>query len=163
MFHADDVPQGHRKGGMFYYFLNTDRTIMNNPYNIQATPIREVIEKQLPYGLETTADMLLEFMSKSDDEHLRDIATFMKASKKLHEMKALFNFAMSLLQQEIVPIQETIYDTGLDGIKELKDHLADKYGKDNNMKVNAKASNFINWLILKLPLKNELKHYRLIY
>ena len=62
-----------------------------------------------------------------------------------------------------VPIQETIYDTGLDGIKELKDHLADKYGKDNNMKVNAKASNFINWLILKLPLKNELKHYRLIY
>ena len=89
---------------------------MNNPYNTQATPIREVIEKQLPYGLETTADMLLEFMSKSDDEHLRDIATFMKASKKLHEMKALFNFARSLLQQEIVPIQETIYDTGLDGI-----------------------------------------------
>ena len=106
--------------------------------------------------------MLLEFMSKSDDEHLRDIAAFMKASKKLHEMKTLFNFAMSLLQQEIVPIREIIYDTGLDGIKELKDHFVDKYGNDDNMKVNAKASNFINWLLLKLPVKEEMKRKRLI-
>lgn len=136
---------------------------MNNPYYIQATPIREIIEKQLPYGLETTADMLLGFMSKSDDEPLRDIAAFMKASKKLHEMKVLFNFAMSLLQQEIVPIREIVYDTGLDGIKELKDHLADKYGNNDNMKVNAKASNFINWLLLKLPVKEEMRKIGLIY
>lgn len=135
---------------------------MNNPYNTQAALIREIIEKQLPYGLETTADMLLEFMSKSDDEQLKDMAAFMKASKKLHEMKALFNFAMSLLQYEVVPIREIIYDTGLDGIKELKDHLADKYGNDDNMKFNAKASNFINWLILKLPAKEEMKKNRLI-
>lgn len=137
--------------------------IMNNPYNIQATPIKEIIENQLPYGLETTADMLLEFMSKSDDEHLMDIAAFMRASKNLQEMKALFNFAMSLLQQEVVPIREIIYDTGLDGIKELKDHLADKYGNNDNMKVIAKASNFINWLLLKLPAKNELNNYGSIY
>ena len=136
---------------------------MNNLYNIQVPPIRKIIEKQLPYGLETTANMLLEFMSKSDDEHLRDISAFMKASKKLHEMKALFNFAMSLLQQEIVPIRETIYDTGLDGIKELKDHLADNYGNNDNMKVNAKASNFINWLLLKLPVKEDMRKFGLIY
>ena len=136
---------------------------MNNPYYIQATPIREIIEKQLPYGLETTADLLLEFMSKSDDEHLKDIAAFMKASKKMHEVRGLFNFAMSLLQHELVPIRETIYDTGLDGIKELKDHLADKYGNDDNMKVNAKADNFINWLMLKLPAKEEMIRIGLIY
>lgn len=136
---------------------------MNNPYNTQATPIREIIEKQLPNGLGITADMLLEFMHKSGDEHLRDIAAFMKASKKFHDIKALFNFAMSLLQHEVVPIRETIYDTGLDGIKELKDYLADKYCKDDNMKVNAKASNFINWLLLKLPAKEEMKKYGLVF
>ena len=136
---------------------------MQNPYLMKATPIREIILKQLPFGLETTADMLLEFMSKSNDEHLKEMAAFMKASKKLHEMKALFNFAMSLLQQEVVPIRETIYDTGLDGIKELKDHLADKYGNDDNMKVNAKASIFINWLILKLPAKEEMIKIGLLY
>ena len=92
MFHADDVPQGHRKGGMFYYFLNTDRTIMNNPYNIQATPIMEIIEKQLSYGLENTADMLLEYM-----------------------------------------------------------------------KVNAKVDNFINWLMLKFPAKEEMIRIGLFY
>ena len=107
--------------------------------------------------------MLLEFMSKSDDEHLKDIAAFMKASNKLNEMKALFNFAMSLLQHEVVPIRETIYDIGLDGIKELKYHLADKYGNDDNTKVNAKASNFINWLLLKLPAKKEMKKYGLVF
>lgn len=136
---------------------------MNNPYNTQATLIREIIEKHLPYGLETTADMLLEFLSKSDDEQLKDMAAFMKASKKLHEMKTLFNFAMSLLQYEVVPIREIIYDTGLDGIKELKDHLADKYGNDDNMKANAKADNFINWLMLKLPAKEEMIRKGLIY
>ena len=43
---------------------------MNNPYNTQVTPIREIIEKQLPSGLETTADMLLEFMSKRSVEYV---------------------------------------------------------------------------------------------
>ena len=27
-----------------------DKTIMKNPYNTQAPPIREIIEKQLSYG-----------------------------------------------------------------------------------------------------------------
>ena len=37
----------------------------------QVLPIKEDAKKQLPYGLETTADLLLEFMSKSKDEQQR--------------------------------------------------------------------------------------------
>ena len=75
----------------------------------------------------------------------------------------VFNFAMSLLQHDVTPIRETIYDTGIDGIKGMRDYLTDKYGKDDNVKANAKAFNFINWLILRLPAKDEMKRYRLIF
>ena len=105
--------------------------------------------------------LLLRYAQRRFLPHRQDLQSFWRPSES--DYIRAYSDAMSLLQQEVVPIREIIYDTGLDGIKELKDHLADKYGKDNNMKVNAKASNFINWLILKLPLKNELKHYRLIY
>jgi len=36
---------------------------MKNPYISQVLSIQEEVKKQLPYGLETTADLLLEFMS----------------------------------------------------------------------------------------------------
>ena len=136
---------------------------MQNPYYTQSIFIREIVKAQLPYGLETSADMLLEFMSKSNDEQLRDMAAFMKASNKSEEIAMVFNFAMSLLQQDVTPIRETIYDTGIDGIKELKDYLMDKYGKDDNVKAKAKAFNFINWLILRLPAKDEMKKYGLVF
>ena len=45
---------------------------MKNPYISQVLPIKEEPKKQLPYGLETTADLLLEFMSRSKDEQQRD-------------------------------------------------------------------------------------------
>lgn len=32
---------------------------MKNPYLLQILPNKEVIKKQLPYGLETTADLML--------------------------------------------------------------------------------------------------------
>lgn len=130
---------------------------MQNPYYTQSASIRKIVNKQLPDGLDTTADMLLEFMSKSNDEQLRDTAVFIKASKKSEEIGMVFNFAISLLQHDVTPIREAIYDTGIDGIKELKDHLTEKYGKDENVKANAKAFNFINWLILKLPAKEEIR------
>lgn len=136
---------------------------MQNPYYTQSTSIREIVKDQLPYGLETTADMLLEFLSKSNDEQLRDTATFMKASKKSEEIGMVFNFAMSLLNRDVIPIRETIYDTGIDGIKELKDYITDKYGEDENVKANAKAFNFINWLILRLPAMEEMKKYGLFF
>ena len=138
---------------------------MKNPYiyTSQVLSIKEEVKKQLPYGLETTADLLLVFMSKSNDERLRDSVTFIKTSKKMPEMIMVFDFAMSLLQHDVIPIRESIYDTGIDGIKELNNHWVDKYGIDENYKGNAKAYNLYNWLILRLPAKEEMKRYRLIY
>ena len=138
---------------------------MNNPYYNQTTvlSISKIIESQLPKGLETTADLLLDFMSKSNDGRLKDMAKFIKASKNSEEIGMVFNFAMSLLQHDVTPLREAIYDTGIDGIKELKNHLTEKYGKDENMIANTKAFNFINWLILRLPAKEEMMKLGLIY
>ena len=136
---------------------------MQNPYYTQSAAIRKIVNEQLPNGLDTTSDLLLEYMSKSKDELLRDTAAFIKASKKSEEIGMVFNFAMSLLQHDVTPIREAIYDKGNDGIKELRDHLTEKYGKDENVIVNAKAFNFINWLILRLPAKEEMKRFGLIF
>lgn len=136
---------------------------MKNPYISQVFSIQEEVKKQLPYGLETTADMLLEFMSRSKDEQQRDTVAFIKASKKMPEMVMVFDFAMSLLQHDVIPIRESIYDTGIDGIKELNDYWADKYGINDSHKGNAKAFNFFNWVILRLPAKEEMKKFGLIY
>jgi len=135
---------------------------MKNPYLSQVLSIQEEVKKQLPYGLDTTADLLLEFMSKSNDEQQRDTAAFIKASKKMPEMIVVFDFAMSLLKHDVTPIRESIYDTGIDGIKELNDHWADKYGIDDSHKDNAKAYNFFNWLVLRLPAKEKMKKLGLI-
>ena len=136
---------------------------MMNPYMSQVLSIQEEVKKQLPYGLETMADLLLEFMSKSKDKQQRDTAAFIKASKKLPEMIMVFDFAMSLLRYDVNPIRESIYDTGIDGIKELNDYRADKYGIDNCHKGNTKICNFFNCLVLRLPAKEEMKKFGLIY
>ena len=136
---------------------------MLNPYFTQLDDIKRAVAEQLPYGIETTAEMLLDFLSKSNDEQLRDTAAFIKASKKSEEIGMVFNFAMSLLQHDIIPIREAIYDTGIDGIKELNDHLTEKYGKDKNVIANAKGFNLFNWMILKLPAKEDMKRCGLIF
>ncbi len=136
---------------------------MKNPYTLQVFSFKEEVNKQLPYGLETTAELLLEFMSKSEDAQQRDTAAFIKTSQKMPEMKMVFDFAMSLLQHDVVPIRESIYDTGIDGIKELNDHWTEKYGKNENQKCTAKSFNFFNWLILRMPAKEEMKTFGLIY
>ncbi len=135
---------------------------MKNPYISQVLSIKEEVKKQLPFGLETTADLLLEFMCTSEDEQQRDTAAFIKASKKMPEMVMVFDFAMSLLKHDVIPICESIYETGIDGIKELNDHWADKNGIDENHKGNVKAYNFFNWLVLKLPAKEKMKKFGLI-
>ena len=136
---------------------------MKNPYMSQVLSIQEEVKKQLPYGLETTADLLLGFMSKSKDERQRNAAAFIKASKKMPEMMMVFDFAMSLLEHDVIPIREPIYDIAIDGIKELNDYWADKYGLYESYKGNAKAYNFFNWLVLRLPAKEEMKKCGLIY
>lgn len=101
-------------------------------------------------------------MSKSKDEQQRDTAVFIKASKKMQEMVMVFDFAMSLLQHDVIPIRESIYNTGINGIKELNDYWAEKYGIDENNKSNAKAYNIFNWLVLRMPAKEEMKKFGLI-
>ena len=129
----------------------------------QVPYIQEEVKKQLPYGLETTGNLMLEFMSKSKDEQQRDTAAIIKASKKMPEMVMVFDFVMSLLKHDVNPIRESIYATGIDGIKELNDYWADKYGIDESNKGNTKAYNFFNWLVLRLPAKEEMKKFGLIY
>jgi len=110
---------------------------MMNPYMSQVLSIQEEVKNQLPYGLETMADLLLEFMSKSKDEQQRDTAAFIKASKKMPEMILVFDFAMSLLQHDVIPNV-----TGIDGIKEQNDYWADKYGINENKNGNSKTHFF---------------------
>lgn len=136
---------------------------MQNPYYKQSEAIRKMVKELLPNGIESSADMLLEFMSNGDDELLKDMTVFIKTSRKSDEIEMVFNFAMSLLQHDVIPIGETIYDTGINGIKELKDHLTEKYCKDENVLANAKAFNFIIWLISRLPAKEEMKKFGLIF
>ena len=135
---------------------------MKNPYISQVLSVKEEVKKQLPFGLETTADLLLDFMSRSKDEQQRDTAAFIKTSQKMQEMIMVFDFAMSLLQHDVIPIRESIYNTGIDGIKELNDHWAEKYGIDESHKGNAKVCNFLNWLVLRLPAKEEMKKFGII-
>lgn len=47
---------------------------MKNPYISQVLSIQEEVKKQLPFGLETTGELMLEFMSRSKDEQQRDTA-----------------------------------------------------------------------------------------
>lgn len=77
-------------------------------------------------------------------------------------MIMVFDFAMSLLRYDVNPIRESIYNTGIDGIKELNDHWAEKYGIDESHKGNDKVCNFLNWLVLRLPAKEEMKKFGLI-
>ena len=57
--------------------------------------MKDYLSQNLPNGLETTADILLEFISKSSNGYLKDIAEFLKLSDKLDEIKMLFDFAMA--------------------------------------------------------------------
>ena len=138
---------------------------MQNPYYRQelTNSIREMVKSQLPRGLETTYDILLDFMSNSDDECLKDTAAFIKVSRKSDEIGRMFIFSMSLLQPDVEPIREDIYVKGIDGLKDLDDHFVEKYGKGENVKINAKIINFFKWLFLRLPAKDELKRFGLIY
>ena len=107
----------------------------------QVLSIKEEVKKQLPYGLETTADLILEFMSRSKDAQQRDTATFIKTSKKMPEMIIVFDFAMSLLKHNVIPIRESIYDTSIDGIKELNDHWT---GIFQQVLCQINCSNYLN-------------------
>ena len=124
--------------------------------------MKDYLSQNLPNGLETTADILLECLSKSSNGYLKDIAEFLKLSDKLDEIKMLFDFAMADVAGNILHIREKIYDTGLDGILELRNHLADKYDINEREKRNHVAFNILNWFILRTTAKEYYKQMSLI-
>ncbi len=124
--------------------------------------MKDYLSQNLPNGLETTADMLLEFLSKSSNRYLKDLAEFLKLSDKLDEIKMLFDFAMADVAGNILHIRENIYDAGLDGILELRNHLADKYDINEWEKRNHVAFNILNWFILRTTAKEYYKQMLLI-
>ena len=136
---------------------------MTNNFDIQIDNVRDMIKDSLPFGFDTTSDLMLDVMSHSKDEYVKDMATYINVSRKLPEIKELFDFTMSMLRRNPIPIREQIYDNGIDGMLEVRNHLAEKYGKDECMKKNEVATNMFNWLILKLPAKQGMKSLGLIY
>ena len=58
-----------------------------NLYFTQIDTVRDYMKDSLPQGLETSVDLMLEFMSHSDDEKTKDAAVCIKSSKKLPEIK----------------------------------------------------------------------------
>ena len=85
---------------------------MKNPYISQALTLKNEVGKFLPNGLEATADMLLEFMSNSYDEHLR--ASFCRINDQSYYIdnynkKTLWDFADSLREYDLI---DAIYITG---------------------------------------------------
>lgn len=134
-----------------------------NLYFTQIDTIRNYVKECFPQGLETTADLILEFMSHSDDEKTRDAAACIKSSKKLPEIKLLFDFAIFMLRNNVIPIREQIYDDGVDGLLEYKNHFAEKHRTNDKEKTEELFFNFYNWIMLKLPAKQDMKRWGWIY
>ena len=69
---------------------------MQNPYYTQSAAIRKIVNEQLPNGLETTADMLLEYMSKSNDEQLMDNGSVYESIQEIRKNRNGVNLPHSL-------------------------------------------------------------------
>lgn len=115
--------------------------------------MRDYLSQNLPNGLETTSDMLLEFLYRSSNEYLKDIAEFLKLSKRIDEIKILFDFALADIVGKNIHIRESIYDAGLEGILELRNHLTNKYGKNDWEKFSHVVFNTLSWMILRTEAK----------
>ena len=125
--------------------------------------MKRFMTEQLPDWENATADMLLEVLSKSDNQQIKETAEYIKVSKKSSEMMKLLDFALSMIRNNPTPIMESIYDTATDGIRELNQHRIDKYSTNQNEKNRADATNWLWWLFYRIPGKAELKRRGLMY
>ena len=135
----------------------------NNISNFDINEMKRFLSEQLPNWEQATANMLLTALSHSDNEQVKESAELIKISSKSQEMEILLDFALSMIRNNPVPIRESIYDTAIDGIRELNQHFIDKYGTNQETKNSASAFNWFMWLIYKIPGKEELKRKMLIY
>ena len=135
----------------------------NYSLNSEINEMKRFKTEQLPNWENATADVLLEALSKSDNQQIKETAEYIKASKKSPEMMRLLDFALSMIRNNPTPIRESIYDTATDGIRELNQHRIDKYSSNQNEKNRADAINWLWWLFYRIPGKAELKRRHLMF
>ena len=135
----------------------------NYTFNNEINEMKRFMTEQLPNWENATADMLLEALSKSDNQQIKETAEYIKASKKSPEMMRLLDFALSMIRNNPTPIRESIYNTATDGIRELNQHRIDKYSSNQNEKNRADATNWLWWLFYRIPGKAELKRRHLMF
>ncbi len=135
----------------------------NYTLNNEINEMKRFMTEQLPNWENATADVLLEALSKSDNQQIKETAEYIKASKKSPEMMRLLDFALSMIRNNPTPIRESIYDTATDGIRELNQHRIDKYSSNQNEKNRADATNWLWWLFYRIPGKAELKRRHLMF
>lgn len=129
----------------------------NYTLNNEINEMKRFMTEQLPNWENATADVLLEALSKSDNQQIKETAEYIKAFKKSPEMMRLLDFALSMIRNNPTPIRESIYDTATDGIRELNQHRIDKYSTNQNEKNRADSTNWLCWLFYRIPGKAELK------
>lgn len=135
----------------------------NYTFNNEINEMKRFMTEQLPNWENATADILLEALSKSDNQQIKETAEYIKASKKSPEMMRLLDFALSMIRNNPTPIRESIYNTATDGIRELNQHRIDKYSSNQNEKNRADATNWLWWLFYRIPGKAELKRRHLMF
>ena len=131
----------------------------NYTLNNEINEMKRFMTEQLPNWENATADVLLEALSKSDNQQIKETAEYIKTP----EMMRLLDFALSMIRNNPTPIRESIYDTATDGIRELNQHRIDKYSSNQNEKNRADATNWLWWLFYRIPGKAELKRRHLMF
>ena len=135
----------------------------NYTINNEINEMRRFFSKQLPNWEKATAEMLLTALANCDNQQVKESAELIKISSKSEEMMILLDFALSMIRNEPIPIRESIYDTATDGIRELNQYRIDKYSSNQNEKNRADATNWLWWLLYRIPGKTELKRRGLMF
>lgn len=131
-------------------------------FNSNNDVIRFLVEHNLDLQ-KVTADAFLDAISKYGDEHAKDVVEFVKFSNKSYEILSLLDFALALICHRPIHIRESVYDRGLDGIREINQHFIDKNAKTQVEKNMAGGYNFFYWLYLRLSSKQEFIKNGLLY
>ena len=131
-------------------------------FNSNNDVIRFLVEHNLDLQ-KVTADAFLDAISKCGDEHARDVVEFVKFSNKFSEILTLLDFALALICHRPIHIRKTVYDRGLDGIREINQHFIDKNAKTQVEKSMADIYNLFYWFCLRLSSKQEFIRYGLLY
>lgn len=77
----------------------------NYTLNNEINEMKRFMTEQLPNWENATADMLLEALSKSDNQQIKETAEYIKASKKSPEMMRLLDFAFFMIRNNPIPIK----------------------------------------------------------